>query len=58
MSTVIRAADLPVDENVGPPEAFLAALMDDLNTPRAAAELFALAVGFCLAGARRPILRL
>ena len=38
-----RAADLPVDENVGPPEAFLAALMDDLNTPRAAAELFALA---------------
>jgi cysteinyl-tRNA synthetase len=38
-----RAADLPVDESVGPPEAFLAALLDDLNTPRATAELFALA---------------
>jgi len=36
-----RAADLPVDATVGPPEAFLAALMDDLNTPRASAELFA-----------------
>ncbi len=36
-----RAADLPVDSNVEPPAAFLEALLDDLNTPRAMAELFA-----------------
>jgi cysteinyl-tRNA synthetase len=38
-----RAADLPVDASVGPPAAFLEALADDLNTPRATAELFGLA---------------
>jgi len=38
-----RAADLPVDPDAAPPTAFLDALADDLNTPRATAELFALA---------------
>jgi cysteinyl-tRNA synthetase len=37
-----RAADLDV-ESVAPPAAFLEALGDDLNSPRAFAELFALA---------------
>jgi len=37
-----RAQDVPA-EGDGPSEAFLAALLDDLNTPRANAELFALA---------------
>jgi cysteinyl-tRNA synthetase len=37
-----RAADVPAVQGP-PPEAFLEALEDDLNTPRAAAELFALA---------------
>jgi cysteinyl-tRNA synthetase len=37
-----RAADLPV-EGDAPSEAFMEALCDDLNTPRANAELFALA---------------
>ncbi len=38
-----RAADLSVDAAAQPPAAFLEALGDDLNTPRASAELFALA---------------
>ena len=38
-----RAADVEADPAVGPSEAFLEALHDDLNTPRATAELFALA---------------
>jgi cysteinyl-tRNA synthetase len=38
-----RAADLPVDPAAEPPAAFMEALGDDLNTPRATAELFALA---------------
>jgi cysteinyl-tRNA synthetase len=37
-----RAADVEA-ERVSPPEAFLAALHDDLNTPSANAELFAMA---------------
>jgi cysteinyl-tRNA synthetase len=37
-----RAADVEAPP-VGPPQAFLDALYDDLNTPRATAELFALA---------------
>jgi cysteinyl-tRNA synthetase len=38
-----RSADLAVDAAAAPPAAFLDALADDLNTPRATAELFALA---------------
>jgi cysteinyl-tRNA synthetase len=38
-----RTADLPADPAAQPPAAFLEALADDLNTPRATAELFALA---------------
>ena len=38
-----RAADLPDAPGGEPPAAFLEALTDDLNTPRATAELFALA---------------
>ena len=38
-----RAADLAADPTAEPPAAFLEALADDLNTPRATAELFALA---------------
>jgi cysteinyl-tRNA synthetase len=38
-----RAADVSVDGSAEPPAAFLEALGDDLNTPRATAELFALA---------------
>jgi cysteinyl-tRNA synthetase len=38
-----RAADVAADPGAQPPAAFLEALADDLNTPRAAAELFALA---------------
>jgi cysteinyl-tRNA synthetase len=38
-----RAADVPVDPAAQPPAGFLDALADDLNTPRATAELFALA---------------
>ena len=38
-----RAADLEADEAAPPPPALLEALLDDLNTPRATAELFALA---------------
>jgi cysteinyl-tRNA synthetase len=38
-----RAGDVAVDPDVEPPAAFLEAVHDDLNTPRAAAELFALA---------------
>jgi cysteinyl-tRNA synthetase len=37
-----RAGDVNVEAGA-PPQAFLEALMDDLNTPRAMAELFALA---------------
>lgn len=37
-----ETSDLPAAENAAPPEAFLAALCDDLNTPKALAELFAL----------------
>ncbi|HVY34387.1 MAG TPA: cysteine--tRNA ligase [Caulobacteraceae bacterium] len=36
-----RAADVPADPAVQPPAAVLEALLDDLNTPRAMAELFA-----------------
>jgi len=38
-----RAGDLPSDQHAQPPAAFIDALLDDLNTPRATAELFALA---------------
>jgi cysteinyl-tRNA synthetase len=38
-----RAQDIEVDEAIGATDAFNEALMDDLNTPRAMAELFALA---------------
>jgi cysteinyl-tRNA synthetase len=38
-----RASDLPSDPGAAAPAAFLEALGDDLNTPRATAELFALA---------------
>lgn len=38
-----RLKDVEVDPDVGPPEAFLAALGDDLNTPEAMASLFGLA---------------
>ena len=40
-----KLADVEIDETSTPevPDAFLAALHDDLNTPRALAELFALA---------------
>ena len=38
-----RAADAPVDADVEPTAPFLHAMLDDLNTPRAMAELFALA---------------
>jgi len=36
-----RASDVPVNPEAEPPPAFLDALLDDLNTPRATAELFA-----------------
>jgi cysteinyl-tRNA synthetase len=38
-----RAGDVEVDAGAQPPAAFVEALLDDLNTPRAMAELFALA---------------
>jgi len=38
-----RLKDVDVDEDVGAPEAFTAALHDDLNTPEAMASLFGLA---------------
>jgi cysteinyl-tRNA synthetase len=38
-----RAGDVEADEDASPPAAFLEALLDDLNTPRAFAELFSLA---------------
>lgn len=38
-----RLKDVDVDADAGPPEAFLAALCDDLNTPEAMASLFGLA---------------
>jgi cysteinyl-tRNA synthetase len=40
---LLRHADIGFDADAAPPEAFLEALMDDLNTPRASAELFVLA---------------
>jgi cysteinyl-tRNA synthetase len=40
---LLRHADIGFDADAAPPAAFLEALSDDLNTPRAAAELFALA---------------
>jgi cysteinyl-tRNA synthetase len=40
---LLRHVDIGFDAEAAPPEVFLEALMDDLNTPRAAAELFALA---------------
>jgi cysteinyl-tRNA synthetase len=40
---LLRAADVFPGPTEQPPEAFLEALLDDLNTPRAMAELFALA---------------
>ena len=38
-----RSADVEADAEAAPPAAFLEAVYDDLNTPRASAELFALA---------------
>ena len=38
-----RAADIEINADAAPPAALLEALFDDLNTPRATAELFALA---------------
>jgi cysteinyl-tRNA synthetase len=38
-----RSAEIEADPDAAPPPALLEALCDDLNTPRAAAELFALA---------------
>ncbi len=38
-----RAAEIATDPNAEPPPAFIDALLDDLNTPRATAELFAMA---------------
>jgi cysteinyl-tRNA synthetase len=40
---LLRNVDITVDADAEPPQAFLKALQDDLNTPRAMAELFALA---------------
>jgi len=40
---LLRHADIGFDADAAPPAAFLEALMDDLNTPRASAELFVLA---------------
>ncbi len=40
---LLRNADITFDPDAAPPEAFLEAVSDDLNTPRATAELFALA---------------
>jgi cysteinyl-tRNA synthetase len=40
---LLRARDVTADADAGPSEAFIEALLDDLNTPRANAELFALA---------------
>ena len=39
----LQRADVEVDEDAYPPAPFLEALSDDLNTPRAVAELFGLA---------------
>jgi cysteinyl-tRNA synthetase len=40
---LLRHVDIEADPDAAPPSAFLEALSDDLNTPRAMAELFALA---------------
>ena len=50
-----RASHVEADPEASPPAAFLEALLDDLNTPRAAAELFAMAKTLeTVAGPGRP----
>jgi cysteinyl-tRNA synthetase len=53
-----RAAGVEADPHAAPPQAFLEALADDLNTPRALAELFGLARELeTVAGPGRPAVK-